>query len=166
MNSKKRKTCLPDSRLGFSTEANPRREPISNVSNLKKGSYRRSYTLWKNGLNSLSFDSQSSESGSVEREKKGGLLIHAFIPTIHFPSLVFFSVFLSFLSNFFMYAFVFYFLLSFYLPSVLFFASSLTVHGYPLIYRLPLCDLPLLSLNHFWLLMGIPPGLPTRLSIV
>ena len=47
MNSKKRKTCLPDSRLGFSAEANPRRKPISNVSNLRKGSYHRSYTLWK-----------------------------------------------------------------------------------------------------------------------
>ena len=129
MNGKKRKTCLPNSRLGFSAEAHPRREPISNVSNLRKGSYHRSYTLWKNGLNSLSFDSQSSESGSVERERKGSLLLHAFVPTIHFPSLVFFLVFLSFLSNFFMYAFVFYFLLSFYLPTVLFFASPLTVHG-------------------------------------
>ena len=133
--------------LGFWAEANPRREPISNVSNLRKGPCHRSYTLWKNGLNSLSFDSQSLESGSIEREKKGGLLIHAFVPTIHFPSLVFFSIFLSFLSKFFVYAFVFYFLFSFYLPSVLFFASSLTVHGYPFIYRLLLYDLPLLSLQ-------------------
>ena len=74
MNSKKKgKTCLPDSKLGFSKEANPRRDPISNVSDLRKGSCHRSYTLWKNGLNALSFDSQSSESGSVKRERKGGL---------------------------------------------------------------------------------------------
>ena len=49
----------------------------------------------------MSFDSQSLESGSVKRERKGGLLMHAFIPTVHFPSLVFFPIFLSFLSVFF-----------------------------------------------------------------
>ena len=108
MTSKKGKSCLPDNRLDFSAKANPKREPISNTSNLKKGSCHRSYTLWRKGINGLSFDSQSLESGFVKRERKGCLLMHASIPTIHFLSLVFFPVFLSFLSCFFMYSFVVY----------------------------------------------------------
>ena len=48
MNSK-RKTCQPEGRLSFLVEMDPRRKPISNVSNLKEGFYRKSYTFWKNG---------------------------------------------------------------------------------------------------------------------
>ena len=53
----KRKACLLDDMLNFSAEADPRRESIFNVGNLKKGSYHRSYTFGRNGLNGLSFDS-------------------------------------------------------------------------------------------------------------
>ena len=41
--------------MNFSAEADPRREPISNTSNLKKGFCHRSYTLRRKGLNGLSF---------------------------------------------------------------------------------------------------------------
>ena len=34
---------------------------------------------------------------------------------------------------------------------------------YPLLYHLPLWDLPFLPLNYFWLLMGVLPRLPTSL---
>ena len=105
--SKKGKACPPDNRLDFLVEANLKREPISNANNLKKGSRHIGYTLWRKGLNGLRFDSQYLEWVCQEGEK-GGLLMHASIPTIHFLSLVFFLVFLSFLSCFFMYSFVFY----------------------------------------------------------
>ena len=49
-----------------------------------------------------------------------------------------------------------FFLTSCFLPSPFF-----SVHGYPFLHRLPSWNLPLLSLNHFWLLMGISLGLPT-----
>ena len=113
MTSKKGKSCLPDNRLDFSAKANPKREPISNTSNLKKGSCHRSYTLWRKGINGLSLNSQSLENGSIQRERKCGLLMHASIPIIHFLSLVFFPVFLSFLSSFFVYSFVLFFHLLF-----------------------------------------------------
>ena len=120
MNSKKkrkrRKACLLDSRLGFSTKANPKRELIFFMSNLRKCSCHRSYTLWKKGLNGLSFDSQSSESGYVKRERNRSLLMHAFVPTIHIPSLIFFPVFLSILSNFVRVCFYFLFSLFFLSP--------------------------------------------------
>ena len=50
----KSKTCLPK-KIGFSFSANtsPKREPISNVGNLREDSYHRDYTLWKNDLNGL-----------------------------------------------------------------------------------------------------------------
>ena len=54
--------------------------------------------------------------------------MHAFISTIHFPSLVFFPIFISFLSSFFVYSFVFYSLLSFYFSSV---CPPFIVHNYP-----------------------------------
>ena len=47
-----------------------------------------------------------------------------------------------------------------------FLASPFTVHGYPLLYYLSLWNLPILSLNRFWLLVGISPGLPTNLPVV
>ena len=47
-----------------------------------------------------------------------------------------------------------------------FLASPFTIHGYPLLYHLPFWNLPLLSLNHFWLFVGISPGLPTNLPAV
>jgi len=65
MTSKKGKSCLPDNRLDFSAEADPKREPISNAGNLRKGSRHRSYTLWRKGIHGLSFNSQSSKSGSI-----------------------------------------------------------------------------------------------------
>ena len=90
-------------------EASPRREPISNVSNLKEGFYRRSYALWKNDLNGLSFNSQSlSEWICQEGEKKCGLLMHTSIPTTYI-FLVFYMFFL------FLYSFS-----SFFLPLLLF----------------------------------------------
>ena len=52
----------------------------------REGSCHRSYMFWRNGLNSLSFDSQLSKSGSVRRERKGGLLMHASISTVYFIS--------------------------------------------------------------------------------
>ena len=86
--SKKGKACPPDNRLDFLVEANLKREPISNANNLKKGSRHIGYTLWRKGLNGLRFDSQYLEWVCQEGEK-GGLLMHASIPTIHFLSLVF-----------------------------------------------------------------------------
>ena len=85
-------------------EASPRREPISNVSDLKEGFYRRSYALQKNDLNGLNFNSQSlRERICQEGEKKCGLLIHASIPTTY-TSLVFcmFFLFLYSFSSFFL----------------------------------------------------------------
>ena len=62
---------------------------------LKKGSYHRSYSLQRKGLSGLSFDLQSSESGYVKRERKGGLVMHASIPIalfsfFHLVSFIFF----------------------------------------------------------------------------
>ena len=94
--NKKGKACLPDNKLNFSAEVDPTREPISNACNLMKGSRHRSYTLWRKGLNGLSFNSQSLESGFAKRERKGGLLMHVSIPTI----LLSLSSFLSGLSFF------------------------------------------------------------------
>ena len=85
-------------------EASPRREPISNVSDLKEGFYRRSDALWKNDLNGLNFNSQSlREWICQEGEKKCGLLMHASIPTTY-TSLVFcmFFLFLYSFSSFFL----------------------------------------------------------------
>ena len=56
-----------------------------------------------------------------------------------------------------------------YLSSLLCFFSSpppSSVHGYPLLYHLPLWNLPLLSLNRFWLLVGISPELLINLLVV
>ena len=92
---------MPDNKLNFSTEANLRRESISNASNLKKGSCHRSYTFWRKGLNGLNFDSQSSESGCAKRERKDSLLIDASILTVHFLSLWFSS------QSFFLFSLVF-----------------------------------------------------------
>ena len=85
-------------------EASPRREPISNMSDLKEGFYRRSDALWKNDLNGLNFNSQSlREWICQEGEKKCGLLMHASIPTTY-TSLVFcmFFLFLYSFSSFFL----------------------------------------------------------------
>ena len=109
------KAYLPDNRLNFSAKADLRRELITNISNLKKGSYHKSYTLWRKGLNGLSFDSQSLECGSIKRERKDGLLMLVSIPI--------FTFFL--LSQFSMYSF-FVFLFFFYLPQLL-----LVPYGYP-----------------------------------
>ena len=132
--------------LNFSAEADPRRESISNVGNLKKGSCHRSYTLGRNGLNGLSFDSQSSESGSIKRERRGGLLMHASIPTVYFlscfpsnlSSFSFVSIFVS-IFVFVLFCFVFFFFLVFFLVFLcflllVFFPSFffIIVHGYPL----------------------------------
>ena len=93
-------------------EVDPRREPISNAGNLKKGSCHKSYKLWKNCLNGLSFDSQSSESESIKRERKCGLLMYASIPTVFFLSLwLSFQSFFLF-SGYSMYFFVYYSLFS------------------------------------------------------
>ena len=108
--------------LNFSAEADPRRESISNVGNLKKGSCHRSYTLGRNGLNGLSFDSQSSESGSIKRERRGGLLMHAYIPTVYFlscfpsnlSSLSFVSIFVFVFVFCFLFFFVLFFVLVFF----------------------------------------------------
>ena len=138
-------------------EASPRREPISNMSDLKEGFYRRSDALWKNDLNGLNFNSQSlREWICQEGEKKCGLLMHASIPTTY-TSLVFCMFFL------FLYSFSSFFLPL--LPSVSFFFlfSFFFAPTYPLLYHLPLWDLPFLPLNYFWLLMGVLPGLPTSL---
>jgi len=78
--------------------------------------------------------------------------MHASIPTVYFL-----SCFLSNLS----------FLLFFRVFSFFLFLAFLIfiVHGYPFLYCLPLRDLPILSLNRFWLLMGILPGLPISLPL-
>ena len=77
-----------------------------------------------------------------------------------FPFMFFF---LSFFLIFYLSVFSFPSILSF-LPLAFFF--FFTVHGYPFLYYLPLWDLPLLSLNCFWLLVGISPVLPTNLAAV
>ena len=119
------KAYLPDNRLNFSAKADLRRELITNMSNLKKGSCHRSYTLWRKGLNGLSFDSQSLECGSIKRERKDGLLMLVSIPIFTF--FLFWFSFQSFflLSHFSMYSF-FVFLFFFYLPQLL-----LVPYGYP-----------------------------------
>ena len=85
--------------------------------------------------------------------------MHASIPTVYFLSLVFFPIFLSFLFGFFVYSFIFYSFFFYFLR------PPFTIHGYPFLYHLPLWDLPFLSLNRFWLLMGIPLGLLTSLPV-
>ena len=80
-------------------------------------------------------------------------------------SLIFFLIFLllfSFFFHFFFHVFLCFLLFLFYLLR----SSPFTVYGYPFLYHLPLWDLPLLSLNRFWLLMGIPLRLPTSLPAV
>ena len=91
-------------RLGFSTKASLRREPIPNMSNLKEGFCHKNYALWrkkkKKNLNGLSFNLQSfREWVYQEGEKKGNLLMHVSIPTTC-VSLIFVCSF-SFLSFFF-----------------------------------------------------------------
>ena len=130
-------------------EASPRREPISNVSDLKEGFYRRSYALQKNDLNGLNFNSQSlRERICQEGEKKCGLLIHASIPTTY-TSLVFcmFFLFLYSFSSFFLLFLPFVFSHFFPPPPPSFFCF--TIHNYPLLYYLPWWDLPFLPLNCF-----------------
>ena len=92
-----------------------------------------------------------------------GLLMHAFVSTIYFSSLVFFLVFLSFLSNVFVYAFVFYFfsflsispLFSFLPPFLLFMATSLYTICHCVIY--PFC--PLTIFGSLWAsLQDCPPA--------
>ena len=65
----KEKLVCQKSKLSFSTDGNTRRELIPNVSNLREGSCHRSYALWKNDLNSLSFNPHLLKSGSIERER-------------------------------------------------------------------------------------------------
>ena len=108
------KAYLPDNRLNFSAKADLRRELITNMSNLKKGSCHRSYTLWRKGLNGLSFDSQSLERGSIKRERKDGLLMLVSIPIFTFFLWFSFQSFFL-LSHFSMNSF-FIFLFFFYLP--------------------------------------------------
>ena len=106
----------------------------------------------------MSFNSQPSENGFVKRERKCGLLMHTSIFTVYFLSCFLSNISLfSFLFP--MYSFVFYSFLS---------ASCLLLYysWLPFIYYLSLWDLPLLSLNRFWLLMAIPLGLPTNLPVV
>ena len=154
------KAYLPDNRLNFSAKANLRRELITNISNLKKGSYHKSYTLWRKGLNGLSFDSQSLERGSLKRERKDGLLMLVSIPIFTFFLWFSFQSFFL-LSHFSMNSF-FIFLFFFYLPLLPPYCSWLSPPP-PLLYHLSLWDLPFLSLNCFWFLMGIPPSLPISL---
>ena len=125
-----------------------------------KGSDHRSYLLWRKGLSGLSLYLQSSENGYVMRKRKCGLLMHTSTPTdllsLQFSFLTQ-SFYLFFLSPCFLFSILSYFLLSF---------LSSTVHGYPILYRLSLWDLPILSLNHFQLLVGISPRLPIHLLVV
>ena len=126
------KAYLPDNRLNFSAKADLRRELITNMSNLKKGSCHRSYTLWRKGLNGLSFDSQSLERGSIKRERKDGLLMLVSIPIFTF--FLFWFSFQSFflLSHFSMYSF-FVFLFFFYLPLLPLYCSWLSTPSPPFI---------------------------------
>ena len=115
----------------------------------------------------MNFDLQLLESANVEKERKmWSIDACLYFYRITF-SLVFFFYHLVFLS----------FLFPLHVFSSLFFPTSPpcfafflpplpTVHGYPLLYYLPLWDLPLLSLNHFWLLVGFFPRLPTNLLVV
>ena len=110
----------------------------------------------------MSFNSQSSESGSFKRERKGCLLMYASISTALLSLQFSFDLpFFSFCLSEFSFPSILPFLsLPFFLPPLF------TVHGYLFLYHLPLWDLPLLSLNRFWLLMGISLGLPTILLAV
>ena len=152
----KKKACLPDDRLNFLAEADLRRESISSVGNLKKGSCHKSFTLWRKGLNGLSFDSQSLESGSVKRERKCSLLMHASIPTVYFLSPWFSFQYFFLFSDFSVYSSIF--ILSF-LPL----PSPLYCSWLPFFIPSTIVGFTLFSLNCFWLLMGIPQGLPTSL---
>ena len=147
----------------YSAETNPRRESIPNADNLNKGFCYRSYSFKREGLNGLNFDLQLSESGNVERERKRWS-IDACLYFYHITfSLVFFFYHLVFLS----FLFPLYSFLPLLLALLFFFPPPPpTIHGYPLLYCLPLWNLPLLSLNHFWLLVGISLGLPTNLLVV
>ena len=134
----------------MSTEANPRKEPISNAGNLKKGSYHRSYTLRRKGLNGLSFNCQSLENGSVKRERKCGLLMHASIPIVYFLY--------CFLSNLSFFSFISPCILFSSIISFLPLASLLPYCLWlPLLYRLPLWDLPFCPL-----LFLAPYGHPSK----
>ena len=153
----KKKACLPDDRLNFLAEADLRRESISNVGNLKKGSCHKSFTLWRKGLNGLSFDSQSLESGSVKRERKCSLLMHVSIPTVYFLSTWFSFQYFFFLSDFSVYSPIFY---SFFSTTSIISLLFMTTPFYTIYH----CGIyPFFSLNCFWLLLGTPQGLPTSL---
>ena len=79
--------------------------------------------------------------------------MHASIPTTH-VFLWFFCVFFSFLS--FSSLFYLYFFLWWMIP-------PFTIHNYYLLYCLPWQNLPFLSLNCFWLVVGVFPRLSTSL---
>ena len=53
---KKKSLSAMESKLNFSADWNPRKEPIPNMSNLRDGFCHKSYALWKNDLNGLSFN--------------------------------------------------------------------------------------------------------------
>ena len=58
----------------------------------RESSCHRSYMFWRKGLNDLSFDSRSSKSGSIKRERKCDLCMPLFLMFTF--SLVFFLIFL------------------------------------------------------------------------
>ena len=92
-------------------------------------------------------------------------LLFLFLFLFLFFVFCFFLFFFWFFFFFFWYSFIFYFLcfsLLFFLLFIFFYYCS----WLSLIYRLPLWDLPLLHLNRFWFLTGIPLGLPTNLLAV
>ena len=72
----------------------------------------------------------------------------------------------SYCLTFFLSLSLFTFSFSLHVFSSLFFPPSFTIHGYPFLYYLPLQNLPLLPLNHFWLLVGIFLRLPINLLVV
>ena len=161
------------------------------MSNLKEGFCHRSYALWKNGLNGLSFNPQFLRVWACqEGEKK---VVYWCMPLLPLVSLWFFCIFFSFLSIHSLLSFstsssfrplfllpsssLFFiatpFLLSLFFPFFfyLFFFLSLvppsfllfTVYNYPFLYYLLWWNLPFLPLNCFWLIMGVLPKLPTNL---
>ena len=155
-------THLLDYGLNYLVEKNPRREPIPNAGNLNRGFYHKSYSFQRNGLCGLSFYLQPSESGYLKRERKGGLSMHASIPTTLLSLQFSFtqSFYLFFLSSCFLLPILSYLLLLLFLfllllfmatpfytifhyriypfcPSTVFGFLSASLQNYPLPCRLP-----------------------------
>ena len=154
-----------------------KREPISNVGNLRRESYCRSYSFWKMDLSGLILDSWLVREWVIER-KRSGLPIGACFYSFHsyFPSLVlvfcfslfFLLVFLCFPSPSFLcrcYCLLY--------TSMAFACHDRIYHFYPLIafglLWVSFSDCPLfcqLSNHHYYNVLAVPHLLPEKSGFV